>query len=114
MSIDSSFRKPEADLATQATGIGALADPVRRALYQYVVAQPDAVGREAAAAVHVPVHTAKFHLDRLCDEGLLQAEYRLLPGRVSGPRRTCHRHPVASVTVAGTASTASSYPGQNG
>jgi len=62
----------------------------------------------------VPVHTAKFHLDRLCDEGLLQAEYRLLPGRVSGPRRTCHRHPVASVTVAGTASTASSYPGQNG
>lgn len=85
MSTDSSFRKPEADLATQAAGIGALADPVRRALYQYVTAQPDAVGREAAAAaVHVPVHTAKFHLDRLCDEGLLQAEYRRLSGRV-GP-----------------------------
>ena len=85
MSIDSSFRKPEADLAVQAAGIGALADPVRRALYQYVTAQPDAVGREAAAAaVHVPVHTAKFHLDRLCDEGLLQAEYRRLSGR-AGP-----------------------------
>ena len=73
------------DLATQAAGIGALADPVRRALYQYVAAQPDAVGREAAAAaVHVPVHTAKFHLDRLCDEGLLQTEFRRLSGRV-GP-----------------------------
>ncbi len=73
------------DLAAQAAGIGALADPVRRALYEYVAAQPDAVGREAAAAaVQVPVHTAKFHLDRLCDEGLLQAEYRRLSGR-TGP-----------------------------
>jgi predicted ArsR family transcriptional regulator len=85
MSNDPSFRKPDVDLATQAAGIGALADPVRRALYQYVAAQPDAVGREAAAAaVHVPVHTAKFHLDRLCDEGLLQAEFRRLTGKV-GP-----------------------------
>jgi predicted ArsR family transcriptional regulator len=73
------------DLARQAAGIGALADPVRRALYEYVAAQPDAVGREAAAAaVQVPVHTAKFHLDRLCDDGLLQAEYRRLTGR-TGP-----------------------------
>ena len=73
------------DLAAQAAGIGALADPVRRALYEYVAAQPEAVGREAAAAaVRVPVHTAKFHLDRLCDEGLLQADYRRLSGR-TGP-----------------------------
>jgi len=85
MSNDQSFRRPDGDLATQAAGIGALADPVRRALYQYVTAQPEAVGREAAAAaVHVPVHTAKFHLDRLCDEGLLQAEFRRLSGKV-GP-----------------------------
>ncbi|MGH3260926.1 MAG: helix-turn-helix transcriptional regulator [Trebonia sp.] len=73
------------DLAEQAAGIGALADPLRRALYEYVAAQPDAVGREAAAeAVHVPIHTAKFHLDRLCDEGLLAAEYRRLSGK-TGP-----------------------------
>lgn len=73
------------DLAEQVAGIGALADPVRRALYQYVTAQSQAVGREAAAAaVRVPVHTAKFHLDRLCDEGLLQAEFRRLSGR-TGP-----------------------------
>jgi predicted ArsR family transcriptional regulator len=30
------------------------------------------------------VHTAKFHLDRLCDEGLLETEYRRLSGK-SGP-----------------------------
>jgi predicted ArsR family transcriptional regulator len=85
MSTNPSFRKNGMDLAAQAAGIGALADPVRRALYEYIAAQPDAVGREAAAAaVQVPVHTAKFHLDRLCDEGLLQPEYRRLSGK-TGP-----------------------------
>ncbi len=85
MSNDLSFRKDGMDLAAQAAGIGALADPVRRALYEYVAAQPGAVGREAAAkAVRVPVHTAKFHLDRLCEEGLLVTEYRRLSGR-TGP-----------------------------
>ncbi len=72
-------------LAGQAARIGALAEPARRALYEYVVAQPDAVGREEAArAVGVPVHTAKFHLDRLVDEDLLAVEFRRLSGR-SGP-----------------------------
>ena len=66
-------------------GIGALVEPVRRALYRYVAGQPGPVGREqAAAAVEVPVHTAKFHLDRLVDEGLLAVEFRRLTGR-SGP-----------------------------
>lgn len=73
------------DLADQAPGIGALADATRRALYEYVVAQPDAVGREqAATAVGVPLHTASFHLDRLEEEGLLAVEYRRLSGR-TGP-----------------------------
>ena len=67
------------------TGIAALAEPARRRLYEYVVAQPDAVGREQAAeAVAVPVHTAKFHLDRLVDEGLLETEFRRLSGK-QGP-----------------------------
>lgn len=66
-------------------GIAALAEPVRRRLYDYVVAQTDAVGREQAAeAVDVPAHTAKFHLDRLVDEGLLQTEFRRLSGK-QGP-----------------------------
>lgn len=73
------------DLASQAGGVGSLAEPTRRALYLYVAAQPDAVGREeAAGAVGVPAHTAKFHLDRLVEEGLLDVEYRRLTGR-SGP-----------------------------
>lgn len=67
------------------TGIGALADPVRRELYLYVCAQQGAVGRdEAAEAVGVARHRAKFHLDRLVTEGLLVTEYARLTGR-SGP-----------------------------
>ncbi|MFW6033835.1 MAG: helix-turn-helix transcriptional regulator [bacterium] len=73
------------DLAEQAAGVGSLAEPTRRALYQYVTAQPDAVDREqAAVAVGVPRHTAKFHLDRLVGEGLLDVEFRRLSGR-TGP-----------------------------
>jgi predicted ArsR family transcriptional regulator len=75
----------DVDLGSQAAGIGALADATRRALYEYVVAQPDAVGRqEAAAALGVAVHTVGFHLDRLVEEGLLDVEFRRLTGR-SGP-----------------------------
>ncbi|MDQ4051097.1 MAG: transcriptional regulator [Actinomycetota bacterium] len=73
------------ELESQAAGIGSLAEPVRRALYEYVVAQPKPVGREeAAAAVDVPGHKANFHLDRLVDEGLLEVEFRRLTGR-TGP-----------------------------
>lgn len=73
------------DLGTRAAGVGALADPIRRALYEYVVAQPDAVGREeAATALDLAPHTANFHLDRLVGAGLLETEYRRLTGR-GGP-----------------------------
>jgi predicted ArsR family transcriptional regulator len=84
-SIDLSFRKRVSvakNLASQAAGIGSLAEPLRCALYEYVVGRPEPVGREEAAdAVRVPVHTAKFHLDRLVDEGLLDVEFRRLKGR---------------------------------
>jgi len=69
----------------QVAGIGALAEPARQALYRYVVAQPEAVGREEAArATGVALHSAKFHLDRLVEEGLLEVEFRRLTGR-QGP-----------------------------
>jgi len=65
--------------------VAALADPLRRRLYRYVVAQADAVGREQAAeGAGVPLHTARFHLEKLVDEGLLETEYRRLSGR-AGP-----------------------------
>jgi predicted ArsR family transcriptional regulator len=73
------------ELEEQAAGIGTLADPIRRALYEYVITQPAPVGREeAAAAVEVASHKANFHLDRLVDEGLLEVEFRRLTGR-TGP-----------------------------
>ncbi|RIQ34025.1 helix-turn-helix transcriptional regulator [Jiangella rhizosphaerae] len=73
------------DLGSLASGIGALADETRRALYEYVAAQPEPVGREqAAAALGMAQHNVNFHLDRLASEGLLEVEYRRLSGR-SGP-----------------------------
>jgi len=67
------------------TGIASLAEPTRRALYLYVQAQASAVSRdEAAAGVGVPRHVAKFHLDKLVGDGLLEAEYRRRSGR-QGP-----------------------------
>jgi len=73
------------ELAAQAAGIGALADPTRRALYEFVVSRPEPVGREeAATALDLPGHKANFHLDRLVDEGLLEVEFRRLTGR-TGP-----------------------------
>jgi predicted ArsR family transcriptional regulator len=62
-----------------------LGEPIRRALYRYVITEPDPVGREqAAAAVGVAPHVAKFHLDKLEGDGLLDSEYSRPPGR-SGP-----------------------------
>lgn len=73
------------DFRSQATGIGALADDTRRALYEYVVAQPQPVGREqAATALGIAPHSVNFHLDRLVLDGLLETEYRRLSGK-SGP-----------------------------
>ncbi|HET6811742.1 MAG TPA: helix-turn-helix domain-containing protein [Acidimicrobiales bacterium] len=63
----------------------ALHEPQRGRVYAYVVAQPDAVGRdEAAAALGVARSVAAFHLDKLAEVGLLEVEFRRPPGR-SGP-----------------------------
>jgi predicted ArsR family transcriptional regulator len=73
------------DLDTRLDQVATLGEPVRRALYRFVAAQPEPVTREqAAAAVGVAQHTAKFHLDRLVDGRLLEAGYRRPPGR-GGP-----------------------------
>ena len=70
------------DFVSQVSGVSALAEPARRALYLYVAAQPEAVSRDQAAeGVDLPRHTAKFHLDKLVQEGLLDTEFRRLSGR---------------------------------
>jgi predicted ArsR family transcriptional regulator len=73
------------DLERQVAGIGALAEPARRALYAYVCSQPGPVSREQAAEqTGLALHSVRFHLDRLVEEDLLDVEFRRLSGR-SGP-----------------------------
>lgn len=73
------------DFADQVAGVGALAEPGRRVLYLFVASCAEAVSREQAAdATGIPLHSAKFHLDRLVREGLLDVEFRRLTGR-AGP-----------------------------
>jgi predicted ArsR family transcriptional regulator len=93
----------EETLAAQLTTIGTLAEPARRELYLYVAAQPGAVSREqAAAGVGLPLHSVKFHLDRLVDAGLLEVEFRRLSGRTgpgAGRPSKLYRRSARQVTV---------------
>ena len=71
--------------ADRVSRLAALAEPVRRDLFRYVVEQSDPVSRDQASeGVGVARHTAKFHLDKLVEEGLLDTEFRRLSGR-TGP-----------------------------
>jgi predicted ArsR family transcriptional regulator len=73
------------ELGERVSGVAALAEPVRRDLYRYVVAQGHPVSRdEASEGLGVARHTAKFHLDRLVAEGLLTASAKRL-GERQGP-----------------------------
>jgi predicted ArsR family transcriptional regulator len=70
------------DLADRVAGIAPLADPIRRDLYLYVSAQPAPVSRDQAAdALGIARHTAKFHLDKLAEEGLLDIDFKRLSER---------------------------------
>lgn len=65
--------------------IALLDEPVRRALYEWVVRQARPVGRdEAATATGVSRALAAFHLDRLATGGLLTTGFRRLSGK-TGP-----------------------------
>jgi predicted ArsR family transcriptional regulator len=58
---------------------------VRHRLYDAVASASGPIGREEAAQVAaVPVHSARFHLDKLVDVGLLEVSYARISGR-SGP-----------------------------
>ena len=63
-----------------------LVDPVRRRLYEHVAAQSAPVTREgAAAATGITRTLAAYHLDKLSDAGLIEAEYARPAGRRAGP-----------------------------
>jgi len=73
------------DFARRVTEIAVLGEPVRRRLYLWVVAQEGSVTRDdVARGTAVAHHVAKFHLDKLVEEGLLDVEHRRPPGR-GGP-----------------------------
>ena len=73
----------------QWTGVAALVDPSRRALYDYVRRAGHAVSREEAAdAARMSRNLAAFHLDKLVDAGLLRARYEAAPDRPRGRGRT--------------------------
>jgi len=65
--------------------IGCLDDPVRRRIYEAVSAHPEGIGRAALAEeLGLARSTAAFHLERLADEGLVEAASRRLTDR-TGP-----------------------------
>jgi predicted ArsR family transcriptional regulator len=65
--------------------IGLLQEPLRRRLYEYVVAQDHDVSRnEAAEATGTQRTLVAFHLDKLAEGGLLDTDRRRVSGR-SGP-----------------------------
>jgi predicted ArsR family transcriptional regulator len=60
----------------QLAGLAGLGDPLRRALYRYVVERGEPVSRDdAAAAAGISRPLAAYHLDRLVDDGLLEAKH---------------------------------------
>jgi predicted ArsR family transcriptional regulator len=70
------------DVDQQLTGLAGLGDPLRRSLYRHVVERGEPVSRDdAAAAVGISRPLAAYHLDKLIDDGLLEARYQRRSGR---------------------------------
>jgi predicted ArsR family transcriptional regulator len=71
------------------TGVTALVDPSRRALYDYVRRAGHPVSRdEAGDAAGMSRGLAAFHLDKLVDAGLLHAWYQAPPDQPRGRGRS--------------------------
>ncbi len=85
MSFRNPFRRRDQSFAEDVASIAALDEPARAALFLHVTNSGGDVTRdEAAAAVGVTRRIAAFHLDKLVEEGLLEASFRRLSGK-SGP-----------------------------
>lgn len=77
--------EPHDTMADDLEAVSALADPVRRGLYEHVASQPGPVTREgAASAAGISRTLAAYHLDKMVDAGLLDAGYARPEGR-GGP-----------------------------
>ena len=87
---------PATDLECQIAAIALLHEPIRRGLYLYVAERRSEVGRdEAARALRISRALAAFHLDKLVQQGLLDASYRRLTARrgpgAGRPAKLYHR-----------------------
>jgi predicted ArsR family transcriptional regulator len=72
-------------MSPQFDAMGMLSEPLRRALYDHLVAEGNEVSRDsAAAALRIKRSLAAFHLDKLVESGLAEVSYRRLSGR-TGP-----------------------------
>src|SRR5262245_26814325 len=77
--------KKDNELAHEIERVAALADPVRRGLYLYVLGRREEVSRDQAAeSLELSRALAAFHLDKLVDAGRLSVSFRTLSRR-SGP-----------------------------
>jgi predicted ArsR family transcriptional regulator len=80
--LEERYAMTQEDLAGQVAGVAALADPIRRELYLFVSGQPAPISRDQASdALGIARHTAKFHLDKLAEEGLLDIIFKRLSER---------------------------------
>ena len=89
------------DYESGIAAVGALEDPVRRELYDYVARRGQPVGRdEAATAVGIGRPLAAYHLDKLVELGLLSASYarpaRAARDRAPGARPRSTHGPAAN------------------
>ncbi len=81
--------------------VAALDDDLRRGMYAFIRAARRPVTRdEAAAAVGISRKLAAFHLDKLVDAGVLQADYRQVSGlRKVGRAPQVYRPTDADISV---------------
>lgn len=78
--------KPKSRGLEALTQLSNLVDPARRRLYDFVAEQSAPVTREdAAAAIGITRTLAAYHLDKLTDAGLIEADYARPAGRSGGP-----------------------------
>jgi predicted ArsR family transcriptional regulator len=72
-------------IADQVAAIALLDEPTRRRVFEFVSANRQPVGRDdVATQLRISRELAAFHLERLVNGGLLEAEYRRRSGR-TGP-----------------------------
>lgn len=89
------------ELERNISAVASLKDPVRRAIYLYVINCDRAVGRdEAALEFKLERPAAAYHLDKLVEHGLLVVSYGWLSGKRSRGRTSkFYRRSSEQVTV---------------